>query len=88
MDLFKRIEGLIFAVLMLLLTLAVGGAVMALIGAVFGLSSTKTIGGSIAGLSAAGFFSWMLVTSKFVRAFRAFRKVPSQAGHREQESGK
>ncbi|MER9174799.1 hypothetical protein NKH72_14525 [Mesorhizobium sp. M0955] len=43
MDLFKRVEGLIFAVLMLLLTLAVGGAVMALIGAVFGLSSTKLL---------------------------------------------
>lgn len=61
---FDRIESLIVIVLMLLLTLAIGGAVVALIGAIFGLSSVKSIGGSIAGLGAVGFFGWMFVTGK------------------------
>ncbi|MER8440659.1 hypothetical protein NKH36_17270 [Mesorhizobium sp. M1312] len=65
---FERIESLIFIVLMLLLTLAVGGAAMALIGAMLGLSSVKTIGGSIAGLGAVGFFGWMLVTGDLAGA--------------------
>ncbi|RWC27763.1 hypothetical protein [Mesorhizobium sp.] len=65
---FERIESLIVVVLMLLLTLAVGGAVVALIGAVFGLSSVKSIGGSIAGLGAVGFFGWMLVTGELAGA--------------------
>lgn len=56
-------------VLMLLLTLAIGGALVALIGAMFGLSSVKNIGGSIATLGAAGFFGWMFVTGKLARLF-------------------
>jgi hypothetical protein len=54
--------------MMLLLTLAIGGAVVALIGAMFGLSSVKNIGGSIAGLGAVGFFGWMLVTGNLASA--------------------
>ncbi|TGS89803.1 hypothetical protein EN821_34330 [Mesorhizobium sp. M2D.F.Ca.ET.178.01.1.1] len=65
---FERIESLIFIVLMLLLTLAIGGAVAALIGAMFGLSSIKNIGGSIAGLGAVGFFGWMFVTGDLAGA--------------------
>ncbi|AZV22461.1 hypothetical protein LB559_02275 [Mesorhizobium sp. BR1-1-3] len=64
---FARIESLIVVVLVLLLTLAIGGAVVALIGAMFGLSSVKNIGGSIAGLGAAGFFGWMFVAGKLAR---------------------
>ncbi|CCV06534.1 exported hypothetical protein [Mesorhizobium metallidurans STM 2683] len=75
---FERIESLIFIVLMLLLTLAVGGAVMALIGAMFGLSSVKTIGGSVAGLGAVGFFGWMLVTGDLAGALLGIsRQGPS-----------
>ncbi|RUV18731.1 hypothetical protein [Mesorhizobium sp. M7A.F.Ca.MR.245.00.0.0] len=65
---FERIESLIVVVLVLLLTLAIGGAVVALIGAMFGLSSVKNIGGSIAGLGAAGFFGWMFITGKIAGA--------------------
>lgn len=65
-------------VLMLLLTLAIGGAVVALIGAMFGLSSVKNIGGSIATLGAVGFFGWMFVTGKLARFFpRGARQGPS-----------
>ncbi len=64
----ERIESVVFIVLMLLLTLAVGGAVVALIGAVFGLSSVKSVGGSIAGLGAVGFFGWMIVTGNLAGA--------------------
>ena len=53
---------------MLLLTLAVGGAVVALIGAMLGLDSVKTIGGAIAGLGAVGFFGWMIVTGDLAGA--------------------
>ena len=65
---FARIESLIVVVLVLLLTLAIGGAVVALIGAMFGLSSVKNIGGSIAVLGAVGFFGWMLVTGDLAGA--------------------
>ncbi|TKB21372.1 MAG: hypothetical protein E5V75_03085 [Mesorhizobium sp.] len=58
---FERIQNLIVIVLMLLLTLAIGGAVVALVGAIFGLSSVRNIGGSIATVGAVGFFGWMLV---------------------------
>ncbi|MER8634012.1 MAG: hypothetical protein E5Y02_04895 [Mesorhizobium sp.] len=61
---FELVESAIFIVLMLSLTLAIGGAVVALIGAMFGLSSVKNIGGSIAGLGTVGFFGWILVTGK------------------------
>ncbi|RWM42421.1 MAG: hypothetical protein E5X80_03055 [Mesorhizobium sp.] len=59
---------MIVVVLMLLLTLAIGGAVVALIGAMFGLSSVKNIGGSIAVLGAVGFFGWMFVTGDLAGA--------------------
>ncbi|ESW96932.1 hypothetical protein X769_26735 [Mesorhizobium sp. LSJC268A00] len=65
---FERIQGLLVIVLMLLLTLAIGGALMALTGAMFGLSSVKNIGGSIAGLGAVGFFGWIIVTGKLAGA--------------------
>ncbi|RUW21212.1 hypothetical protein EN858_22770 [Mesorhizobium sp. M4B.F.Ca.ET.215.01.1.1] len=64
----ERIKGLIVVVLMLLLTLAIGGAVVALIGAIFGLSSVKHVGGSIAFLGAVGFFGWMFVTGDLAGA--------------------
>ncbi|PZV40310.1 hypothetical protein [Mesorhizobium kowhaii] len=64
----ERIESLIVIVLMLLLTLAIGGAVVALIGAMLGLSSVKNIGGSIAGLGAVGFFGWMFVAGDLAGA--------------------
>jgi hypothetical protein len=76
---FKLLEGFVFAVLGLLSTLAIGGAVMALVGAIFGLGSMKIIGGATAGFGAAGFFVWMLTASKFVGAFRA---VPPVDDHR------
>jgi uncharacterized membrane protein len=66
---FERIESLIVIVLMLFLALAIGGALMALIGAMFGLSSVNHIGGSIAGLGAVGFFGWIFVTGKLARLF-------------------
>ncbi|WP_454503718.1 hypothetical protein [Mesorhizobium sp. Arg314] len=50
------------------MTLAVGGAVVALVGAVFGLISVKNIGGSIATLGAVGFFGWMIVTGNLASA--------------------
>ncbi|RWC11187.1 MAG: hypothetical protein E5W09_11850 [Mesorhizobium sp.] len=79
---FERIESLIFIVLMLLLTLAIGGAVAALIGAMFGLSSIKNIGGSIAGLGAVGFFGWMFVTGDLGTALLG---IPSRTERREQQ---
>ncbi|MDG4852090.1 MAG: hypothetical protein EOQ55_08590 [Mesorhizobium sp.] len=65
---FERIQSLIVIVLMLLLTLAIGGAVVALIGAIFGLSSVRNVGGSIATLGAVGFFGWMIVTGDLAGA--------------------
>jgi hypothetical protein len=65
---FERIESLIVIVLMILLTLAIGGAVVALIGALSGSSSVRNVGGSIAGLGAVGFFGWMLVTGDLAGA--------------------
>ncbi|QKD04176.1 hypothetical protein [Mesorhizobium loti] len=63
-----RVDGLIVIILLLLLTVAVGGAVIALVGAVFGLSSVTSIGASIAGLGAIGFFGWMFVTGHLAGA--------------------
>ncbi|MDX8497234.1 hypothetical protein RFM99_02260 [Mesorhizobium sp. VK4C] len=65
---FERIQGMIVIVLMLLLTLAIGGALVALVGAIFGWSSVRNIGGSIATLGAVGFFGWMFVTGDLAGA--------------------
>ncbi|PAP91679.1 hypothetical protein [Mesorhizobium wenxiniae] len=85
---FERIESLI-VVLMRSLTLAIGGAVVALIGAMFGLSSVKNIGGSIAGLGAVGIFGWMFVTGDLAGALLGrSRQGPSVEKQQEHESRK
>ncbi|RUV52728.1 MAG: hypothetical protein EOS23_24860 [Mesorhizobium sp.] len=85
---FERIESLI-VVLMRSLTLAIGGAVVALIGAMFGLSSVKNIGGSIAGLGAVGFFGWMFVTGDLAGALLGRSgQGPSVEKQQEHESRK
>ncbi|MBR2686966.1 MAG: hypothetical protein IKE42_03870 [Aquamicrobium sp.] len=62
----NTIEWAILGVLGLLLIAAIGGAVLALIGAIGGWSELKALGGYTAAIGAGGFFVGMLVMGPLV----------------------